>query len=71
MTHPAFDPNYKFPPIVKPIEHELARIEIAAELAETTCPHCSPKLEAVDHDGGMLRAVGITHELGCPDRLSD
>ncbi|WP_427018590.1 hypothetical protein ACQCSX_08685 [Pseudarthrobacter sp. P1] len=68
MTENPFDPNYKLPPLpVRDPLHELRRIEAAAALAETTCRHCVPKVEAIGHDGGMLRAVGITHQPGCPD----
>jgi hypothetical protein len=59
--------DYRFPPIVKPIEHELHRIEAAAHLAMWQCPHCTTKLEALGQDGTLPKALGITHEEGCPD----
>jgi hypothetical protein len=62
----AFDPNFKFPPIVRPIEMELRRIEAAALLLEP-CPHCHATTEAVAGTGSLPRALGITHEQGCPD----
>lgn len=59
--------DYRFPPIVQPLEFELRRIEAAALLLETPCHHCNAKTEAVAGTGSLPRVLGITHELGCPD----
>lgn len=57
----------------EPLERVLARLEAAAALASWRCPHCNAALEALAAtDGGQLvRAVGITHEEGCPDWVPD
>jgi hypothetical protein len=67
MTENPFDPNYRFPPIVKPVDHELRRIEAAAALAMWQCPHCTASLDVIARDGTLPRALGVTHEKGCPD----
>jgi len=61
------DADYTFPPIMKPIEHELHRINAAAHLVLWQCQHCTATLEPLSRDGGVPKALGITHEQGCPD----
>lgn len=63
----AFDPDFKFAPIVKPAEDELRRIEAAALLLETPCQHCNATTKAVSGTGSLPRVLGIDHEPGCPD----
>lgn len=58
--------DYTFPPVIPPIDYELRRIEAAALLLEP-CPHCNATTEAVAGTGSLPRALGITHEKGCPD----
>jgi hypothetical protein len=60
------DADYRFPPIVPPIDYELRRIEAAALLLEP-CRHCNATTEAVAGTGSLPRALGIDHEQGCPD----
>ncbi len=67
MTHPAFDPNYKFPPLpIRDPLHELVRIEAAVRLLDISCPHCTLSTKAIAADGTLPRALGIDHEPGCP-----
>lgn len=63
----AFDPNFILPPVVKPLEHELHRIEAAAHLVLWHCPHCTAKVESLAADGELPRALGVDHDEGCPD----
>ncbi|WP_426998175.1 hypothetical protein [Pseudarthrobacter sp. N5] len=65
MTLPNAD--YRFPPIVKPIEYELRRIEAAALMLEVPCIHCNATTEAIAGSGSLPRVLGLTHEVGCPD----
>ncbi|MGO4384605.1 hypothetical protein [Specibacter sp. RAF43] len=59
--------DYRFPPMVPPVEHELRRIEAAALLLEVPCIHCNATTEALAGFGSLPRALGITHEKGCPN----
>jgi hypothetical protein len=66
----AFDPNFKLPPIVKPVEsvdRVLDKISAAADLIMAPCPHCDAKVTPTSEPG----VVGITHEVGCPDYVAD
>lgn len=68
--HGAFDPNFKFPPIVRPsesVETTMARVSAAADLAMQECPYCNMHRELLAMDGALPRAVGLTHEPGCPN----
>jgi len=53
----------------EPFERVLARIEAAAALASWRCRHCNAATEALaaTEGGQLVRAVGVTHEEGCPD----
>jgi len=57
----------------EPLERVLARIEAAAALASWRCRHCNAATEALaaTEGGQLVRAVGITHEEGCPDLVPD
>lgn len=48
-------------------ETTLARIEAAAGLLFDPCPHCTVRREVIALAGQLPRAVGLTHEPGCPD----
>jgi hypothetical protein len=65
----AFDPSFKLPPIVPPIDHELHRIEAAAMLLEAPCHHCNAEAEALAGTGSLPRVIGFTHEKDCPNWL--
>jgi hypothetical protein len=60
MTNPMLDPMY-----------QLARIDAAADLAMTLCPHCKARREVLAMVGELPRAIGVTHEVGCPEFLPD
>lgn len=65
----AFDPTFRFPPVVPPTEHELARIEAAALLLEVPCTHCNAETQALAGSGTLPKVLGIAHEDGCPDYI--
>lgn len=55
-------------PPVEPPEWTLARIEASAALASWRCRHCDAEREPLAPSaGGLPRAVGLTHQEGCPD----
>ena len=56
-------------PPAEPPEAYLARIEAYADLSLWRCRHCSATLEPLAPSEGrqLARAVGITHEVECPD----
>lgn len=56
-------------PPAEPPEAYLARIEAQLDLTLWRCPHCSATLEplAPTEGGTLARAVGISHQPGCPD----
>lgn len=57
-------------PAIEPAEWTLARIEASAALASWRCPHCAATLEPLALSaGGLPRAIGITHQEGCPDYM--
>lgn len=62
----AFDPSFKFEPIVPPAEHELARIEAASLLLENPCQHCNADTKLISGTDTLPRVLGFTHEEGCP-----
>ena len=70
----AFDPNYKFPPIVAPAESVdtiMARLSAQADLVMQTCPYCSLTMDVNQMVGMLPVAVSFTHEEGCPDANTD
>jgi hypothetical protein len=56
---------------VPPVEFELRLVESAAELAATRCIHCASSVIVIAaHPGtGLIRAVELRHEAGCPDNV--
>lgn len=45
----------------------LRRLDAAADLVMRPCPHCHARVEVLAWRGDVPRAVGVTHERGCPD----
>jgi hypothetical protein len=45
----------------------MARINAAADLLLTPCPHCRVEKSVIAIDGILPRAVSIQHEPHCPD----
>jgi hypothetical protein len=54
-----------------PLEHELKRIDAAADLAMSLCPTCTVWRETLAADGLLPKAVGFRHEASCPEFLPD
>lgn len=54
--------------MTEPTELHLARIEAAGRLATDipSCIHCRPVLEVLAVRDDLPRAVGVTHQAGCP-----
>ena len=57
--------------IQPPPGEQLRRIEVAAALLEP-CFHCDDVIEVIRRwPDGLVRAVGVTHEIGCPEYLTE
>jgi hypothetical protein len=69
MNTDPFDPNYRFPPIVRPTESAegtMARLDALADLNMQSCPWCSVTKSVERMSGDLPDVVGITHENHCP-----
>ena len=53
------------------LEHDLARVDVAAALVMDRCPHCDAKYELLAVRNGLPAAVGVAHKPGCPDYAPD
>lgn len=71
MNLPFPDPSkpHDFGPLpAEPPTWHLDRLEAAADLVLTTCPHCTLRVEVVGRDkDGLARAIEEHHEPDCPN----
>ena len=69
MISNPYDPNYKFPPIVRPAESAettLARLDALADLNMQTCPTCTITKAVNRMEGSIPVVVGSIHAADCP-----
>jgi hypothetical protein len=57
-------------PVVPPVERAIANIGKAAYFADWKCPHCHATQTAIGARDGLVVAVSVEHEIGCPDYVS-
>lgn len=65
----AFDPNFKFAPIVRPpesAERTLERLDLLAEINMETCPWCRLGKTPERMDGSVPDVVSTMHADDCP-----